>query len=53
MFKVNNRSTRRCSGVFIVNIEYIRHIVLVFFVVVVVVVANFKHTNGRWNILVP
>ena len=37
MFKVNNRSTRR-SGVFIVNFEYIRHVVLVFF-------ADFEHAN--------
>ena len=31
MFKVNNKSTRRCSGVFIVNFEYIWYIFLVFF----------------------
>ena len=29
-FKVNNRSTRRSSGVFIANFEYIWHVVLVF-----------------------
>ena len=31
MFKVNNRSTKHDSGVFIVTFEYIWHIVLVFF----------------------
>ena len=31
MFKVNNRSTKHCSGVVIVNFEYIWHVVLVFF----------------------
>ena len=39
MFKVNNRITRRCSGVFIVNFEYIWHVVLVFFI-------DFEHANG-------
>ena len=31
MFKVNSRSTRRCSGVFIVIFEYFWHVVLVGF----------------------
>ena len=31
MFKVNNRNTRHCSGVFIVHFRYIWHIILVFF----------------------
>ena len=30
MFKVNNRTTRRASVVFVVNFEYIWHIVLFF-----------------------
>ena len=30
MFKVNNNDPRRRSGVFIVNIEHISHLVLVF-----------------------
>ena len=31
MFKVNSRSIRRCSGVFIVSFEYIKHVFLKFF----------------------
>ena len=31
MFKVNNRSTRHSSGIFIVCFEYIWHVVLVYF----------------------
>ena len=30
MFKVNNKDTRRRSGIFIVNFEHISHLVLVF-----------------------
>ena len=30
MFKVNNKDTRRRSGIFIVNFEHIPHLVLVF-----------------------
>ena len=31
MFKVTNKSTRHRSGVFMVNFEYIWHVVVVFF----------------------
>ena len=41
MFKVDNRSTRYRSGVFITNFEHV-----VFF-------ADFEHVNGRWNTLLP
>ena len=44
MFKVNNRSTRRRSDVFIINFEYVWHDVLVAF-------AHFERGNGRWNTL--
>ena len=30
MFKVNNKDTRRRSGIFIVNFEHISHLVLLF-----------------------
>ena len=49
MFKVNNRSIKHCSGVFDVNFEYIWHVVVVFFFVVV----DFEHANFRWNSLLP
>ena len=39
MFKVNNRRTRRCSGVFIVDCGTF----FCFFVM------TFEHVNGRWN----
>ena len=45
IFKVNNRSTRCGSGVFIINFEYIQHVILVFFF------ADFEHVNGRCNVL--
>ena len=47
MFKVNNRSTKHCSGVVIVNFEYIWHVVLVGFF------ADFEHANSGWNTLLP
>ena len=47
MFKVNNRSTRRCSGVFIVNFEYTWHVVQAFFL------ADIERVNARWNTLLP
>ena len=34
MFKVNNKDARRRSGVFIVNFEYISHLVLVFLLLI-------------------
>ena len=37
MFKVNIRSTISCSGVFIVNFEYVRHILVIPFFI-----ADFK-----------
>ena len=40
MLKVNTRNTRQRFGVFIVDFEYIWHIVLVFF-------ADFEHVNRR------
>ena len=46
MFKFNNRSTKCCSAVFIVNFQYIWRIVLVCFLL-------FEHVNGRWNTLLP
>ena len=46
MFKVNHRSTRRCSGFFIVNFENILHVVQVFF-------TDFEHENAGWNTLLP
>ena len=46
MFKVNDRSTRRRSGVFIVNFEYIWYVVLVF-------LADFEHESSGWNTLLP
>ena len=56
MFKVTNKSTRHRSGVFMVNFEYIWH--------VVVVVTYFEQINAnkqtkqtkqtnKWNTLLP
>ena len=42
MFKVNSRSIRCCSGVFIVNFEYIRHVFLKFFLLFL----NMEMTDG-------
>ena len=52
MFEICNRSTRCCSGVFIVNFEYIWHIALLFFCFVLFFV-DFKHVNSKWNTLLP
>ena len=52
MFKVKNKSIRHCSGVFDVNFEYIWHVVLVLFFVVVVFVVflfDFEYVNARCN----
>ena len=45
MFKVNNRSTKHQWGVFIVNFEYIWHVVPVGFF------ADSEHVNTGWNTL--
>ena len=47
MFKVNNRSTSHRFDVFIVNFEYIWHVVLFFFFFF----CDFEHVNARWNTL--
>ena len=51
MFKVDNRSPWRSSGVFIFNFECIGHVILVclFFFFF----ADFEHGNGSWNTLLP
>ena len=46
MFKVNSRITRCCSGVFVVNFEYIGHVPSV-------LIAEFEHVNAGWNTLLP
>ena len=46
MFKVNNRSNRRYSGVFPVNFEYTWNVSSVFS-------AEFEHVNARRNTLLP
>ena len=51
MFKVNNRSTRCCSGVFIVHFEYI--LLEYILPVVIVFFADFEHVNGRCSTLLP
>ena len=44
MFKVNNKDTRTTpSGIFIVNVEHISHLVLVS-------IANFELVNAGWDI---
>ena len=54
MFKVNNTSTRHCTGVFDVNFGYIWHVVIVFFLFVCLFFfADFEHVNARWNSLLP
>ena len=49
MFKVNNRSNTRCSGVFTVNYEYIWHVSNVF-LFVCFCFAEVDHVIARWNI---
>ena len=44
MFQVKNKSTRGHSGAFIVNFEYVWHVVQLFF-------ADFEHINAGWNTL--
>ena len=44
MFKINNRSTKRRSGAFIVNFKYIGTFCWAFF-------DDFKYVNGERNIL--
>ena len=57
MFKVNNKNTRHCSGVYNVNIFdtllWCLFFVVVAVVVVVVVVVDFEHVNAKWNTLSP
>ena len=43
MFKVNNRSTRHCSGVCIIKFEYFWPFVLLLFF------ADFEDVNAGWN----
>ena len=45
--KINNGSSRRRSGVFIVHFAYIWHIVLV------LILAVFEHVNGRRSTSLP
>ena len=51
--KVNSRSTRCFSGVFIDNFEYIWHIVLMCVLLLLLLLllffADFKHVTGGWN----
>ena len=42
MFKVKNRNTKRRSGVFLVNFEYIWHVILLIFL-------DFEHVIVGWN----
>ena len=46
MFKVNNRNSRHCFGVFCVNFEHTWHVVLVFY-------CYFEHVIAGWNTLLP
>ena len=42
MFKVKNRNTKRRSGVFLVNFEYIWHVILLIF-------SDFENVIVGWN----
>ena len=46
IFKGNNKSNRRCSGVFIVNLEYIWQVSSG-------PSYEFEHINAGWNALLP
>ena len=49
MFKVNNRSTKHCSGVFMLNFEYIYHVVPSFWGFF----ADLEYHNDGWDSLLP